>query len=116
MKACLQIKPMYCSRDYNFTSRSVLLFEKLYKGRQKRITYIRDTWSAAEKYFYNVHVTQQTNQVLKMNLAVDVFLISSVWFKNSTTYRGMHHVDRHGQIKPLTVMNLEEEDWSALNG
>ena len=25
MKACLQIKPMYCSRDYNFTSSPVML-------------------------------------------------------------------------------------------
>ena len=28
MKACLQIKPMYCSRDYNFTSRFNQQYEK----------------------------------------------------------------------------------------
>ena len=28
MKACLQIKPMYCSREYNFTSRFNQQYEK----------------------------------------------------------------------------------------
>ena len=28
MKACLQIKPMYCSRDYNFTSRFNQQYDK----------------------------------------------------------------------------------------
>ena len=28
MKACLQIKPMYCSSDYNFTSRFNQQYEK----------------------------------------------------------------------------------------
>ena len=36
MKACLQIKPMYCSRDYNFPSR---LRELVEKYKQKRISF-----------------------------------------------------------------------------
>ena len=64
--------------------------------------------------FHNVHVAHQANQVLKINLAMYDF--SYVWckFENNTRFTGIHSVDEHGQIKPLSGMNLDEEEWSAL--
>ena len=58
-----------------------------------------------------MYATYQTNQALKINVAMDM---SSVWFKNNTIYTGICSVDENGQIKSLIGFNLGEELWASL--
>ena len=81
---------------------------------KKIITYNAYIWFKAEKYFDVVQKAKSNNTDVKIQVEGDMFMSSNVWGENQRCYTGICGFDALGCVKPLTGVNLDEDEWAML--
>ena len=88
--------------------------EKHFFNKKKIITYNADIWFKAEKHFDTIQKAKTNNTDVKIQVEGDMFISSNVWGENQRWYTGIHGFDALGRVKPLTGVNLDEDEWVML--
>lgn len=67
----------------------------------------------AEKHFPEVEGARQSGSNYKTNILGDLYLCSSLWGEAQNRYTGIHAFHVLGSVKPLTGVNLTEQEWNT---
>ena len=88
--------------------------EKQFFNKKKTISYTADIWLKAEKFFKTVQLAKIKGTDVKIHVCAEMFLVSTVWGEYKKRYTGIHGFDVMGAVKPLTGVNLDEDEWAML--
>jgi len=91
-----------------------MTIEKAFFNKKRTITYTADLWLKAEKFFKTVQQAKAKGVDVKIQVLGEMFLISNVWGEYKKRYTGIHGFDLAGGVKPLTGVNLDEDEWEML--
>ena len=88
--------------------------EKQFFNKKKTITYTADIWLRAEQYFKTVQQARQAGTNVKLYIFGEMYICSDQWGEYLKRYTGIHAFNIMGGVKPLTGVNLDEDEWSML--
>ena len=91
-----------------------MTIEKQFFNKKKTITYNADIWLKAEKFFKTVQQAKVKGTNIKIHVCGEMFLVSNVWGEYKKRYTGIHGFNVMGAVKPLTGINLDEDEWAML--
>ena len=91
-----------------------MTIEKQFFNKKKTITYNADIWLKAEKFFKTVQQAKVKGTNIKIHVCREMFLVSDVWGEYKKRYTGIHGFNVMGAVKPLTGINLDEDEWAML--
>ena len=97
-----------------FYRNKTLTMEKHFFNKKKAITYTADIWLRAEKYFKTVQQAKQAGTNVKLHIFGEMYVCSDHWGEYLKRYTGIHTFNIMGGVKPLTGVNLDEEEWAML--
>ena len=90
------------------------MFEKLFFKKTKTITYNAETWLKAEKYFSTIQHLKLNSSSVKFHVGIEMFLVSNTWGEYKKRYTGIHGFNMMGGVKPLSGVNLDDDEWNML--
>ena len=88
--------------------------EKQFFNKKKAITYTADIWLRAEKYFKTVQQAKQAGTNVKLHIFGEMYICSDHWGEYLKRYTSIHAFNIMGGVKPLTGVNLDEDEWAML--
>ena len=91
-----------------------MTIEKQFFNKKKTITYNADIWLKAEKFFKTVQQAKVKGTNIKIHMCREMFLVSDVWGEYKKRYTAIHGFNVMGAVKPLTGINLDEDEWAML--
>ena len=68
----------------------------------------------AEKYFKTVQQAKQGGTNVKLHIFGEMYVCSDHWGEYLKRYTGIHAFNIMGGVKPLTGVNLDEDEWAML--
>ena len=68
----------------------------------------------AEKYFKTVQQAKQGGTNVKLHIFGEMYVCSDRWGEYLKRYTGIHAFNIMGGVKPLTGVNLDEDEWAML--
>ena len=68
----------------------------------------------AEKYFKTVQQAKQGGTNVKLHIFGEMYVCSDCWGEYLKRYTGIHAFNIMGGVKPLTGVNLDEDEWAML--
>ena len=80
----------------------------------KTITYNAVIWLKAEKYFSTIQHLKLNCSSVKIHVCGDMYLVSDIWGEYKKWYTGIHGFNVMGGIKPLSGVNMDEDEWNTL--
>ena len=103
----------YILFSYFFRNKT-LTIEKEFFNKRKIITYNADIWLKAEKFFKTVQQAKVKGNNIKIHVCGEMFLVSDLWGEYKKRYTGIHGFNLMGGVKPLSGINLDEDEWAML--
>ena len=97
-----------------FFRNKTLTIEKEFFNKRKIITYNADIWLKAEKFFKTVQQAKVKWNNVKIHVCGEMFLVSDLWGEYKKWYTGIHGFNLMGGVKPLSGINLDEDEWAML--
>ena len=97
-----------------FFRNKTLTIEKEFFNKWKIITYNADIWLKAEKFFKTVQQAKVKGNNIKIHVCGEMFLVSDLWGEYKKWYMGIHGFNLMGGVKPLSGINLDEDEWVML--
>ena len=88
--------------------------EKQFFNKKKAITYTANIWLRAEKYFKTVQQAKQAGTNVKLHIFGEMYVCSDQWGEYLKRYTSIHAFNIMGGVKPLTGVNLDEDEWAML--
>ena len=88
--------------------------EKQFFNKKKAITFTADIWLRAEKYFKTVQQAKQAGTSVKLHIFGEMYVYSDRWGEYLKRYTDIHAFNIMGGVKPLTGVNLDEDEWAML--
>ena len=79
----------------------------------KTITYNAETWLKAEKYISTIQHSKLNGSSVKFHVGGEMFLVSNTWGEYKR-YTGIHGFNMMGEVKPLSGVNLDDDEWNML--
>ena len=68
----------------------------------------------AEKFFKTVQQVKVKGNNAKIYVCGEMFLVSDLWGEYKKRYTGIHGFNLMGGVKPLSGINLDEDEWAML--
>ena len=103
----------YILFSYFFRNKTPTI-EKEFFNKRKIITYNADIWLKAEKFFKTVQQAKVKGNNVKIHVCGKMFLVSDLWGEYKKRYTGIHGFNLMGGVKPLSGINLDEDEWAML--
>ena len=97
-----------------FYRNKTLTVEKQFFNKKKTITYTGDIWMRAEKFFKTIQQARQSGTNVKIHIFGEMFICSDRWGEYQKRYTGIHAFNIMGGVKPLTGVNLDDDEWNML--
>lgn len=94
--------------------KKTITIDKTFYNKRKTITYKADVWLRAEKYFSEVELARQKGSDAKLNITEDLYLVTNLWGEQQNRYTGIHAFHIFGSVKPLSGVNLTDNEWNTL--
>ena len=68
----------------------------------------------AEKFFKTFQQVKVKGNNAKIHVCGEMFLVSDLWGEYKKRYTGIHGFNLMGGVKPLSGINLDEDEWVML--
>ena len=99
---------------FYFFRNKTLTIEKEFFNKRKIITYNADIWLKAEKFFKTVQQAKVKWNNVKIHVCGKMFLVCDLEGEYKKLYTGIHGFNLMGGVKPLSGINLDEDEWAML--
>ena len=90
------------------------MIEKQFFNKTKTITYNVEIWLKAEKYFSTIQHSKLNGSSVKIHVCGDMYLVSDTWGEYKKQYTGIHGFNVMGGVKPLSGVNMDDDEWNTL--
>ena len=97
-----------------FCRNKTLTIEKQFFNKTKTITYNAEIWLKAEKFFKTIQHSKLNGSSVKFHVCGEMFLVSDTWGEYKKRYTGIHAFNIMGGVKPLSGVNLDDDEWNML--
>ena len=97
-----------------FCRNKTLTIEKQFFNKTKTITYNAEIWLKAEKFFKTIQHSKLNGSSVKFHVCGEMFLVSNTWGEYKKRYTGIHAFNIMGRVKPLSGVNLDDDEWNML--
>ena len=97
-----------------FCRNKTLTIEKQFFNQMKTITYNAETWLKVKKFFNTIQQSKLMGSSVKFHIGREMFLVSNMWGEYKKRYTGIHAFNIIGGIKPVSGVNLDDDEWNML--